>query len=293
MDNIFGGLEKFGLNMEDMGDLFSEEKPEEKEKKEETAAAEVPKTVDDMDEAELLFQRELTCTVCDHKFKALSVRSSKLRRLPPDKDLRPRYKGVDTLKYDVYSCPYCGYTGMSRYFDHLSPLQIRLIRDGVCSKFNSSLLDVPETYDYDVALERYKLSLYNTVVKKGTISEKAYTCLKMSWLCRGKIEELLAKGASKDSETIKRCEKEELTYYAQAFEGLIKAVASESFPICGMDQNTMYILIAQMAIKLEKYDVASKLVSRILVSKTAPRAIKDRALDLKQEIITILRGTAQ
>ena len=55
MDNIFGGLEKFGLNMEDMGDLFSEEKPEEKEKKEETAAVETPKSVDDMDEAELLF----------------------------------------------------------------------------------------------------------------------------------------------------------------------------------------------------------------------------------------------
>ena len=30
MDNIFGGLEKFGLNLDDMGDLFSEEKPEEK-----------------------------------------------------------------------------------------------------------------------------------------------------------------------------------------------------------------------------------------------------------------------
>ena len=288
MDNIFGGLEKFGLNLDDMGDLFSEEKPE--EKKEETVATSTQKAVEDMEEEELLFQRELTCTVCDHKFRALSVRSSKLRRLEPDKDLRPRYKGVDTLKYDVYSCPYCGYTGMTRYFDHLSPLQIRLIRDGVCSKFSSSLRDVPETYDYDMALDRYKLSLYNTVVKKGSISEKAYTCLKMSWLCRGKIEELLAKGASRDSETIKRCEKEELTYYEQAFEGFLKAEATELPPICGMDQNTMDMLIAQMATRLGKYDVASKIIRRILMSKTATRAGKDRALDLKQEIIEILKG---
>lgn len=287
MDNIFDGLEKYGLDLGDMGDLFAEEKQE--EKKEETVVPSAQKTVDDMEEEELLFKRELTCTVCDHKFKALSVRSSKLRRLAPDKDLRPRYKGVDTLKYDVYSCPYCGYTGMARYFDHLSTLQIRLIRDGVCSKYNSTLLDVPTTYDYDTALERYKLSLYNTVVKKGSISEKAYTCLKMAWLCRGKSEELLAKGESRDSEIIKQCEKEELTYYGQAYEGLVKAVASESFPICGMDQNTMDILIAQMSVRLGKYDVASKIVSRVLVSKTVPRAIKDRALDLKQEIIETLK----
>ncbi len=287
MEKIFNGLEKFGLDVEEMGDLFSEDKSE--EKKEETAAASAQRAVDDMEEGELLFKRELTCTVCDHKFKALSVRLSKLRRLTPDKDLRPRYKGVDTLKYDVYSCPYCGYTAMTRYFEHLSTLQIRLIRDGVCSKYNSTLLDVPDTYDYDMALERYKLSLYNTVVKKGSVSEKAYTCLKMAWLCRGKSEELLAKGEDKDSEIIKQCEEEELSYYEQAYEGLVKAVASESFPICGMDQHTMDILIAQMAVRLEKYDVASKIVSRILVSKTVPRAIKDRALDLKQEIIETIK----
>lgn len=287
MDNIFDGLEKYGLDLGDMGDLFSEEKPE--EKKEETETSSMQKAVDDMEEEELLFQRELTCTVCDHKFKALSVRSSKLRRLTPDKDLRPRYKGVDTLKYDVYSCPYCGYTGMARYFDHLSTLQIRLIRDGVCSKYNSSLLDVPATYDYDTALERYKLSLYNTVAKKGSVSEKAYTCLKMAWLCRGKREELLENGELRDSEIIKQCEKEELSYYGQAYEGLVKAVASESFPICGMDQHTMDILIAQMSFRLGKYDVASKIVSRVLVSKAVPRAIKDRALDLKQELIETIK----
>ena len=78
-------------------------------------------------------------------------------------------------------------------------------------------------------------------------------------------------------------------YYGQALDGMTKAVASESFPICGMDQNTMDILLAQMNTRLGNYEIASKLVSRILVSQTANRKVKDKALDLKDELVSILK----
>ena len=42
-------------------------------------------------------------------------------------------------------------------------------------------------YSYEKAIERYKLALYNTLVKKGKNSEKAYECLKISWLYRGDV----------------------------------------------------------------------------------------------------------
>ena len=70
---------------------------------------------------------------------------------------------------------------------------------------------------------------------------------------------------------------------------MTKAVASESFPICGMDQNTMDILLAQMNTGLGNYEIASKLVSRILVSQTANRKVKDKAHDLKDELVSILK----
>ena len=281
----FEGLEKFGLNLEDMGDLFADSsssnaKPKQQEQK--------PKET--VREEDFLLTKNIKCTVCDSQFASRSLRTSKLRRMEPDKDLRPNYQHIDTLKYDVISCPYCGYTAMTRYFDHLSSLQIRLIKESVCAKFRPTSVDVPDTYDYDEALERYKLSLFNTVAKKGKDSEKAYTCLKMAWLCRGQVDSLLKMEASADSETIKKWRTQEDYYYGKAFEGLMKAVASEHFPICGMDQNTMDLLLAQMATRLGRYDVASKIVSRLLLSQNVGRNIKDRALELKQEIIAALKN---
>lgn len=279
---IFEGLEKYGLNLDGMGNLFAEEEKA-------GNGEEAKPVVEEVKEEDFLLDKSVTCVVCDNTFITKALKSAKLRRMEPDKDLRPRYQYVDSLKYDVISCPHCGYTGMSRYFEHLSSLQIRLIKEGVCSKFKPTGTAVPATYDYDVALERYKLSLYNTVVKKGKTSEKAYTCLKMSWLCRGQIEELIRKGAQEDSETIRKWRKQEEYYYEQAYDGMVKAVASESFPICGMDQNTMDLLLAEMAVRLGKYEMASKLVSRLLLSQSAKHNIKDRALELKQEIIGNLK----
>ena len=81
------------------------------------------------------------------------------------------------------------------------------------------------------------------------------------------------------------CRQQENAYYKQAYEGFIDAIASENFPICGMDEHTVNYLVASMAYKLGHMDVASKLVSAILVSRTAGRTVKDRAYDLKEQII--------
>lgn len=285
--DFMSGLEKFGFDSSEMGDIFGDEKEKETVKKEE-----VKKSVaEDLDEMDFLFDKSYTCTVCDKTFNSRTVKSSKARRVGADKDLRPRYKYIDPLKYEVVSCPYCGYSATNKYFDHLSSLQIKLIKEGVCAKFQPTIVTTPDVYSYNRALDRYKLSLFCTVAKKGKTSEKAYTLLKMSWLCRGKVEELIENGFSPESEEIKKVKKEEQYFYEQAYEGMTKAVASESFPICGMDQHTMDFLLAQMSFTLGKYEIASKLVSRILVSSTASSNVKDKAFDLKQELIETLKGT--
>ena len=114
------------------------------------------------------------------------------------------------MKYEVVSCPYCGYSATNKYFGHLSTLQIKLVKEGVCSKFQPAEETDNEVSSYARALDRYKLSLFCTVAKKGKTSEKAYTLLKMSWLCRGQAEELVKNGAAADSEEVKTIKKEEM-----------------------------------------------------------------------------------
>ena len=288
--NLLSGLEKFGLDHMDTDHLFEEEakeevveqKPQEPEKKEPVHT-----------EEEFLLDKTIRCPVCDHVFRSRMVKTGRVKRMEPDFDLRPRFAFIDTIKYDVSSCPKCGYTAMNRYFSHLSKGQIKMIEEGVCSKFKpepSQGEEPMEAYSYEKAIERYKLALYNTLVKKGKNSEKAYECLKLSWLYRGWVEELSA-AEPKNEELLKECRKEEETYYAQAYEGFIKAIASENFPMCGMEESTVNLLMANMAYKLGKVDIASKFVAMILTSQAASRVAKDRAYQLKEDIIAKLHQT--
>lgn len=284
--NLLAGLEKFGFKTEKIQDLFEEEKVEKKpetEKKEKV----IPK------ESDFLLVKTVRCPVCDKTFKSKVVKSGKAKRMQPDNDLRPRFEHIDTLKYEISSCPFCGYTSMNRYFSHIASSQIKLIREGVCSKFQPDeeaikreVDDSP--YDYDTAIEMYKLAVLNTMVKKGKNSEKAYECLKISWLYRGKIEQMKRETPELE-DNIKANEKEERAFYEQAFEGFQKAIASEMFPMCGMDQSTVDLLIAAMAFRLGKYEMASKFVSSIIGSHTVSANIKRHAVDMKQDILEALK----
>ncbi len=281
--NIFSGLEKFGLKSTDSVNLFDDDQKEEGRKEEGKPVEEkVPS------EEEFLLEKSVRCKVCDQVFKTKVVKNGRVKRLEPDRDLRPRFQYIDTLKYDITSCPNCGYTAMNRYFDQIMPTQEKLIREQIASNFQGKNELQKSSYTYDEAIDRYKLSLMNTVVKKGKDSEKAYTCLKIAWLLRGKAE-TMPEGKPEEKAAKEECLKEEEVFYQQAYEGFLKAVSKEMFPMCGMEQSTLDYLLAYMAFHFKKYEVASKLLASVMASPSASRRMKDMGLELKNEIIAELR----
>lgn len=290
MSNVLG-LEKFGLGKVKLDNIFDE--GEKKAEQPREAVVEEKPAKPAHNEIEFLLPKACKCPVCDTSFRTRQVKTGRARRMQPDFDLRPRFHDIDTNKYDVTACPKCGYAALNRNFEHISPGQIKMVRQQVSNKFRPSGPVNPneplEPYTYQEAIERYQLALFCTVAKKGKTSEKAYILLKLAWLNRGLAEMLEEKGESGSEEYVEARE-QEAVYYSEAYEGMIKAVASENFPMCGMDESTVNILMAGMAFKLEKYDVASKLVSTVIVSRTAPSAAKERAQNLKDEILLKLRA---
>lgn len=241
-------------------------------------------------EKEYLLLKSISCPICDENFKTPVMKTGKARRKDPDLDLRPRFEGIDANKYDVVSCPKCGYTAMHRYFVHLAPVQVKLIREDVLSKLKSAPtkeMTELEAFSYDTAIDLYKYALRISLAKRCKASECAYICLKIAWLLRGKIEEL---ELDQNREAIVECQKEYNIFYEQALDGFIKAMALESYPMAGMDQHTMDLLIASMAYNLEKYDYSARFVSELIVSKVAPSNIKKRAHDLKEKIVAKLKN---
>ncbi len=269
---LLSGLAHFGLgNLENM---------EVYEKSEKTDNMEADKSAGKVvREQDFLFDKSCSCPVCNGKFKTKVVRSGKARLTGSDQDLCPLYEQLDVLKYDVIMCPLCGYTALSRFFEFVTPLQIKNIKSTICANFKLQG-ETGEIYTYDEALERYQMALANAIVKRAKASERAYICLKTAWILRGRAAHLDADqpdyGALK-----KQCEDKENEFLRNALDGFQAARQSEGFPMCGMDQYTVDYVIAAIAARFEQYDVANRLIGGILQSAPNPR-VKDRARSLRK-----------
>ncbi len=104
---------------------------------------------------------------------------------------------------------------------------------------------------------------------------------------RGWQEELAAD--EKNQEKIAELKEAEKEYLQNAMDGFSTAKASENFPVCGMDENTVDYLLAVLSFWAGKYDVASRLIAALLTSPTANARVKDKARDLKDEIVAELK----
>ena len=274
---VLSGLSNLGLSKLEDADLFA--KDETNVKKQEEPVKQEAKPINEKD---FLFDKTIECAVCHKNFTERKVKTGKARLVKQDKDLRPIFNGIDTGKYDVISCPHCGYTALEKWFPIIAAPQAKLVKENISKNFRKFRRD--EVVSYDEAIERYRLTLANCIVKRGRDSEKAYTCLKMAWVVRGKAESLdpATEGYDDIIDELK-IDEEELLH--NAIEGFISARQTENFPIAGMDEMTLDYLLSVLLLKEGKLDESAKFIVNVLQSRSANTRIKNRALEIKEEII--------
>lgn len=277
---LLDGLGQFGLGGLESMNLYEAQGSGAKGKTE----AEAPRVPQEQD---FLFAKTFQCPLCDKEFKSKTVKIGKAKLIGTDLDLRPKYENIDMLKYDVILCPHCGYAALSRYFKFLTATQATRIRETISRSFKAQK-DEAEVYTYEEALERYKLTLANAIVKQAKPSEKAYICLKTAWLLRGQLEHLdpSEPDYAKKKELIAA---EENEFLKNSLEGFLAARQAEGYPMCGMDESTVDYLIAVTAMRFEQFDVSTKLVSGILVASGANPRMKDKARDLKEILMAKIK----
>ncbi len=273
MAGLLAGLAGLGLDNLEKAEVF------EKEKKVEAAAAQAAKSPEEI-EKEFLLDKNIKCPVCDQTFTAKTVKAGKAKLTGTDFDFRPKYEGIDVVKYDAILCPHCGYAALTRYFDNVR--NAKLIRETI-SKNVQLHTYTDDIYTYEEAEERYKLCLANAVVKRAKNSEKAYVCLKCAWIARGYAELLEAKGEGSSSKC-KELKDQEEVYLQNAYEGFKEACSTENFPMCGMDEVTVDYLMSELSVHFKKYDEAMRILSTIITNTNANPRIKDKARDLKDRV---------
>lgn len=278
--SLLSGLGGLGLNGLENLDIYGEAEKEEAKKK-----AQEPVRIEEKD---LIYEKVFKCPCCDGDVPTKIMKTGKAKLIGTDQDLRPRYEGIDAIKYDVILCPTCGYTALTRFFPNLTSAQAKLIKEKI-----SASVKIPqysnETYSYVDAVGRYQLALANAVVKHGRASEKAYICLKSAWLMRGYRESVTDTEAGLP-EMITQLRLKEEEYIQNAYNGFAEARQNEGFPMCGMDEVTLDYLLGVLAAHLKKYDVASRMVASILTSSNANNRMKDKARDLKEQIMIQIKN---
>lgn len=255
MDKIFSGLEEFGFKNLNEVEIY----------KQENDASSDTNLKNDASALDYLYEKSFTCPVCGSEVKSRAVKSGKTRLMSKDTDLMPRYEPINSLFYDVILCSKCGYTALSKYFEKLKHEQTLVIKSVITPKFKAKVY--PDEYDVDIAIERYKLSLLNSVVKNSRMSERAYTCLKLGWMYRIK----------EDSEN-------ELKFLEQALIGFKEAFTKEPFPICGMDTYTLIYLLGELSRRLGLKEDALKWFGKVIVTPGVNPKLKEMARDQKDLI---------
>lgn len=205
-----------------------------------------------------LYEKEVTCPVCNNVFKAKAVKSSSYRLASKDSDLFMRFALINPYFYDVWICDNCGYAALKNDFGRLSDFQINAIITQVKAKWKGR--KYPEEYNEDIAIERYKLALLNYIVIGAKSSKKAMTCLKIAWMYRLKTDI--------ENESI---------FLSESLKGFEDAYLNEDLPIYGMDKFTLTYLIGELNRRLSQDEKALKWFSEVITSKGVSVKLKDLA----------------
>lgn len=280
--SLLGGMDKFGLGH--LKNIENDKSIIENESEKQETKSQQPKEAVQEKETDYLYEKEYECPVCSAKFKQLTVKATKLRPLSTDNDLKPNYKTIDPLKYEVIHCNKCGYAVLLRYYGPLAKPHKELLKKTIAAHYKPSL-EVGSTIYYTQAFSRFQLALANAMCRQGKDSEIGLIYLKMAWLLRNMQEHIDELPKNKEELTLDNLKAMEDESLRHAWESFIKARMSENPPIAGMNDVTIEYLLAVLSIRFEDYDGAAKLVSGILSSAQANSKQKDKARELKEEIM--------
>lgn len=258
MKDILSGLNDLGFENVDNLNLYSE-----KGKKDNTPE----KGFDENSQKDLshLYDKKITCPVCDASFTVKAIKTSSYRMKDKDSDFFIRYELINPYFYDVWLCNSCGYAAMKADFEKIKSFQKDLVKQNITSRWRGRTYTEP--FDLAIAIERYKLSLLNYVYMDAPASKKAMNCLKLAWMNR-------LEGDSKM----------ELEYLSQALKGFNDAYFNEDFPIYGMDRFTTMYLIGELNRRIGNGEEAMLWFSKVITTPSVNKRLKELARDQKDLI---------
>ncbi|MCR5235631.1 MAG: DUF2225 domain-containing protein [Lachnospiraceae bacterium] len=241
------------------------------------------KGMNELDELDLLLDRNYICPVCDNELKVKDIRSGKARPNGMDMDLRPRFKNIDVLKYRVIECPACGYADLSKTFTNVMEKERKALLDKRIRYDQKMTSEEKYAREYSDAYRYYKSALRCCLIRGSKSSQRGFTALYAAWLLRGWREKLRKNDFVVTPADVMGID-EERKLIKYALRNLKDADMSEDYPINGMDEGTLQYLLAALCYMQDEMKDASNYVSRALRDKGLRPNIHLMAEELRDHI---------
>ncbi len=198
-----------------------------------------------------LYNKEIQCPVCSHKFEITKVKTKACRVSSRDTDLCVNYEGLNPMLYDIWVCENCGYAAFAEKFEEIRSKDADLIRAEISPRWHKRSYKGERTIE--TAIETFKLALYNLQVRKAKSSEMAKICLRIGWLYRFLNDD------------------REMDFLKFALNQYDEAYQKEKFPIDKLDEFTCMYMIAELHRRTGNKEEAVRWFSRLISSPDARR----------------------
>ncbi|HWP97838.1 MAG TPA: DUF2225 domain-containing protein [Syntrophomonadaceae bacterium] len=215
---------------------------------------------------DFLYDKQIDCPLCDQKTALRVVKRSTLRLAGRDSDSMPTYKFINPLFYDVWQCNHCGYAALEGYFTReIAPDDKKVLLQEVAARWIERTF--PGIYESGMALNRYKIALYCTNLRRSDQTEITLLYLKMAWIYRTKHDQGMEA----------RC-------LALALEGFKSLYEVGHFPVAGMDESALIYMIADLCNRTADNQQSLRWLEMVLTNQSIKPALKEKARDLKYRI---------
>ncbi|MDD2420555.1 MAG: DUF2225 domain-containing protein [Heliobacteriaceae bacterium] len=217
----------------------------------------------------LLFDKNVTCPVCQANFGAKMIRSSKLKLKGIEPDFRQRFIGFEPLWYVVWVCPACYFANFNVEFPQVSAAAKKKIAQAAPQLKQQLAFEVTSPRKIDQVFTSFYLALHAA----GFTDDAAKTAkiwLRLYWLYSDVNDPAMADFAARQA----------LTYYQKTFYETTQNTPLEQ------EQRLTYLL-GELSLRNGEKDQAFNFFRSAIIRKGGSPHInqqaRDRLYELKQK----------
>lgn len=205
-----------------------------------------------------LYDKKLTCMFCEREFRSKQVRSSRTRVIKQDSDYCMYYDGENPLFYEAFVCPFCGFA-FTKSFTPLSGGKREIIDKEYIQKLNK-VPNLCGKRTYEEAIRALNLASLVSYLKEENEAITGNLFLRIAWIYRYENE------LDKEQKMMMKA----LRFYEQAYQ---KSDSRHSV----ISEHQLLYLMGDLHTRLNHYEEAAKIFSRLFSDQDLPPNIRARA----------------